>query len=47
MESTLGVKYDLILALVRSQIFESSREMFYRHAMGEYLQSARSEKKKN
>ena len=44
MESTLGVKYDLILAL-RSQIFESLRATFYRNAL-EYLQSARSEKKK-
>ena len=42
--STLGVKYDLILAL-RSQIFEYLRETFYGHAL-EYLQSACSEKKK-
>ena len=44
MESSLGVKYNLILAL-RSQIFECCREAFYRHAL-ECLQSASSEKKK-
>ena len=43
MESTLGVKYDVALAL-RSQIYEYLRETFCRHAL-EYLQSARSEKK--
>ena len=43
MESTLGVKYDLILAL-RSQIFESLGETFRRYAL-EYLQPARSENK--
>ena len=43
MESTLGVKYDLILAL-RIHIFENLLETFYRHVL-EYLQSARSEKK--
>ena len=42
MESSLGVKYNLILAL-RSQIFECWRERFYTHAL-EYLQSARWEK---
>ena len=42
MELNLGVKNDLILAL-RSQIFESLRETFCRHAL-EYLQSARLEK---
>ena len=35
MGSTLGAKYDLILAL-RSQIFEYSRDLFYRYAL-EYL----------
>ena len=44
MESTLGVEYDLMLAL-RSQICEYLSETFYRHAL-EYLQSARSKKKK-
>ena len=44
MESTLGVKCDLMLAL-RSQIFEKSGTLFYRHAL-EYLQSARSENKR-
>ena len=43
MESTLDVNDDLMLAL-RSQIFEKSGTLFYRHAL-EYLQSARSEKK--
>ena len=42
--STLGVKYDLILAL-RSQIFEYLRETFFRQALV-YLQSARSDKNK-
>ena len=41
MESALGLKYDLILVL-RSQIFESLRETFYRHAL-EFLQRARSD----
>ena len=44
MESALGVKYDLTLAL-RTQILEYLRETLYRHAL-EYLQLARSEKKK-
>ena len=44
MGSTLGVKYDLILAL-RGQIFECLLETFYRYAL-EYLQSARSGKKR-
>ena len=44
MGPTLGVKYDLILAL-RSQIFERLREKFDGDAVG-HLQSARSEKKK-
>ena len=37
MGSTLGVKYDLILAL-RRQAFQYLRETFYRHAF-EYLQT--------
>ena len=44
MESALGVKYVLILAL-RSQIFEYLRETFYRHVL-EYLQWVRPEKMK-
>ena len=43
MESTLGVKDDLMLAL-RSEIFEYLLEKNYRHAL-EYLQSGRSDKK--
>ena len=43
MGSTLGVKYDLILA-IRSQIFQYLRETFYARAL-EYLEPARSEKK--
>ena len=42
MGSTLGVKYDLTLAL-RRQILEYLRETFYRHAL-EYLKPARAEK---
>ena len=44
MESALGVKYVLILAL-RSQIFEYLRETSCRRALG-YLEPARSETKK-
>ena len=47
MGSTVGVNYDLVLALLmalRGQIFECLRGTLYRHAL-EYLQSARSEKK--
>ena len=40
----MGDEYDLILALI-SQIFEYLRETFCRRAL-EYLQSARSKKKK-
>ena len=44
MESTLGVKHDLMLMLaLGSRIFEYLRETFYGHAL-EHLQSAGSEK---
>ena len=46
MGSTMGVKDDLIIVLaICSQIFEYLRGNFKRHDL-EYLQSARSERKK-
>ena len=44
--SILGLEFDLILVLVRSQFFEFLRETLYKHAL-KHLEAARPEKKKD